>query len=144
MGQLTSVGQPCDLRRTVDDDATQDPVSREPGGEQTPHERGRGKCRPLSEYVRFETEQGAMLLYEPSALDKWIGMCLRQDSGTGEFVNHETGRTVMSTGAIYRSTTSGETQVAAQIGSCLWRGKVTHAHVWKLSCASSWRSTHGK
>ena len=53
---------------------------REPGGEQTPHERGRGKCRPLSEYVRFETEQGAMLLYEPSALDKWIGMCLRQDS----------------------------------------------------------------
>ncbi|CAE7257346.1 unnamed protein product [Symbiodinium sp. KB8] len=42
--------------------------------------------------------RGAMLLYEPSALDKWTGMCLRQDSGTGEFVNHETGRTVMSTG----------------------------------------------
>ena len=33
----------------------------------------KGEARPLAEYVRFETENGLVLLYEPGPLDRWIG-----------------------------------------------------------------------
>ena len=31
------------------------------------------------------------MLYQPSALDKWIGMSIRQDKATGEYINNVTG-----------------------------------------------------
>ena len=34
---------------------------------------------PYSEHVRFETQQGLGLLYEPSHLDKWIGKPIRRN-----------------------------------------------------------------
>ena len=63
-GQLTSVGRPCDLRKKMDEHAAHDLLSKGPGREAMPRDsKGQGKSRPLSDYVRFDTEQGTALLY---------------------------------------------------------------------------------
>ena len=51
----------------------------------------RDASRPLSEYVRFETEEGMALLYDPSPLDKWIGKSYRWDSRRQCHVETSTG-----------------------------------------------------
>ena len=89
-GQLTSASRPCDLHKNLEGDDTQEPVAIPAEATQANDARKVGS-RPFSEYVRFETEQGGVLLYEPSALDKWIGMSIRGDKATGEYINNVTG-----------------------------------------------------
>ena len=75
----TSVGRPCDLRNKVDDDAAHDSLSKGPGGEDMPHaNKGKGKSRPLSDCVRFGSEQAAALQNDLSPMDKWIGTVERE------------------------------------------------------------------
>ena len=50
---------------------------------------GQRKAQALSEYVRFETQHRAVLLYELDKV-KWIGSHIRHDNRTGELINLET------------------------------------------------------
>ena len=89
-GQLTSASRPCDLRKNLEGDDLQEPVATPAEATHSNDARKVGS-RPLCEYVRFETEQRGVLLYEPSALDKWVGMSIHQDKVTGEYINNVTG-----------------------------------------------------
>ena len=53
--------------------------------------RERGRAKPWARYVRFETENGLALLYEPGPLDRWIGKNIRHDWRSRKFVDRETG-----------------------------------------------------
>ncbi|CAE7941923.1 MRPL24 [Symbiodinium sp. KB8] len=57
-----------DMRKKGEATASRATVS-EPVGEEN---KTTNKCRPLADYVRFETKGGLALLYEPHPLDKWI------------------------------------------------------------------------
>ena len=74
-GKLTSASRPCDLRKNLEGDGTQKAVAKQAEATQADGGRRMGSL-PFSEYVRFETEQGEVLLYVPSALDRWIGMSI--------------------------------------------------------------------
>ena len=89
-GKLTSASRPCDLRKNLEGDGTQKAVAKQAEATQADDGRRVGSL-PFSEYVRFETEQGGVLLYEPSALDRWIGMSIRQDRTAGDYINNVTG-----------------------------------------------------
>ena len=89
-GKLTSASRRCDLRNNLEGDETQKAVAKQAEATQADGGRRVGSL-PFAEYVRFETEQGGVLLYEPSALDRWIGRSIRQDRTTGEYINNVTG-----------------------------------------------------
>ena len=60
-GTITSTGRTCDLRRGGTA-ATTLVAAKRPDEEELAR---RGAARPLAKYVRFETENGLALLYEP-------------------------------------------------------------------------------
>ena len=51
----------------------------------------RGNTTPLSEYVRFETEGGLALLYEPNPLDRWIDRKIYHDRRARKYFDRTTG-----------------------------------------------------
>ncbi|CAE7685291.1 RHA2A, partial [Symbiodinium sp. KB8] len=62
------------------------------------------RSRPLAEYVRFETKEGTVLLYEPHPLDSWINRECAWDSKKQVYMDLATGDKVTDAESEYYQT----------------------------------------